>query len=171
MPHVTSKLNNSVPFVLALLGAGLFLPQIDEAHAQSMRPFAGLSGKWSGDGSIALTNGTTERLRCDATYVESGGGDNLDQALRCASDSYNFNLHINLVDTAGAILGSWSELDKGVQGGISGHDSKGLIQVTARGAAFTAAVTVATHGNEQSVKIRAQSGDLSQVTITLHRTR
>ena len=31
-----------------------------------------------------------------------------------------------------------------------------------------AAVTVATRRTEQSVKIRAQSGDLSQVTITLH---
>jgi hypothetical protein len=40
--------------------------------------------------------------------------------------------------------------------------------VTVRGQAFAAAVTVATRRTEQSVKIRAQSGDLSQVTITLH---
>jgi len=171
MPYVKSKLRDAVPVVLALLGASLSMPQIGEAHAQTMRPFAGLSGKWSGDGSILLSNGTTERLRCDATYVESGGGDNLDQTLRCASDSYNFDLRISLVDTAGAILGNWNEVDKGVQGGISGHDSKGLIQVTARGPNFTAAVTVATRGSEQSVKIRAQSGDLSQVTITLHHVR
>ena len=170
MPQAKSKLERTVAFILALLGAGLFMPQIDEAHAQTMRPFAGLSGKWYGDGSIVLSNGATERLRCDATYVESGGGDNLDQTLRCGSDSYNFDLHISLVDTAGAILGNWSELSRNVQGGISGHDSKGLIQVMARGPTFTAAVTVATHGTEQSVKIRAQSGDLSQVTITLHRT-
>jgi hypothetical protein len=171
MPHAKPKLKAAVPFILTLLGAILSVPQIDEAHAQTMRPFAGLSGKWSGDGSIVLTDGTTERLRCDATYVESGGGDNLDQSLRCASDSYRFDLHISLVDSAGAILGNWSELSRSVQGGISGHDSKGLIQVTARGSSFTAAVTVATHGNEQSVKIRAQSGDLSQVTITLRRSR
>jgi hypothetical protein len=171
MPHVKSKLESSVPFVLALLGAGLFIPQIDEARAQIAPPFAGLSGKWSGDGSIALTNGTTERLRCDATYVVSAGGANLDQTLRCASDSYNFDLRINLIDAAGAILGDWNELSKNVQGGISGHDSKGLIQVVVRGQTFTAAVTVATHGTEQSVKIRAQSGDLSQVTITLHHAR
>ena len=128
MAHVKSKLEGTVPFVLALLallGAGLFMPQIDEAHAQTTRPFAGLSGKWSGDGSIVLTNGTTERLRCDATYVVSGGGDNLDQTLRCASDSYNFDLHIGLVDTAGAILGNWSELSRNVQGGISGHELQG----------------------------------------------
>ena len=171
MRHAKSKLKATVPFILTLLGAGLFMPQFDEAQAQTMRPFAGLSGKWSGDGSIVLSNGTTERLRCDATYVESGGGDNLDQTLRCGSDSYNFDLHISLVDTAGAILGNWSELSRSIQGGISGHDSKGLIQVTTRGPSFTAAVTVATHGTEQSVKIRAESGDLSQVTITLHHTR
>jgi hypothetical protein len=171
MPHAKSKLKGAAPFILALLGAGLFMPQIDEAHAQTIRPFAGLSGKWSGDGSIMLSDGSTERLRCDATYVESGGGDNLDQTLRCASDSYNFILQISLVDNAGSILGNWSELSRSVQGGISGHDSKGLIQVTARGPNFTAAVTVATRGSEQSVKIRAQSGDLSQVTITLHHVR
>src|ERR1035441_2565748 len=112
MPHAKSKLKATVPFILTLLGAGLFMPQFDEAQAQTMRPFAGLSGKWSGDGSIVLSNGTTERLRCDATYVESGGGDNLDQSLRCASDSYNFDLHISLADSAGAILGNWSELDR-----------------------------------------------------------
>jgi hypothetical protein len=171
MPHVRSKLKGPVLFVLALLGAGLTTPQIAEAQAQSTRPFAGLSGKWSGDGSIVLTDGSTERLRCDATYVESGGGDDLDQTLRCASDSYKFDLHISLVDSAGAILGNWSELTRNVQGGIAGRDSKGMIQVTARGSSFTAAVTVATRGSEQSVKIRAQSGDLSQVTITLHRAR
>ena len=171
MIHAKAKLKATVPFIVMLLGAGLFMPQFDGAQAQTMRPFAGLSGKWTGDGSIALSSGTTERLRCDATYVESGGGDNLDQSLRCASDSYNFDLHISLVDSAGAILGNWSELSRNIQGGISGHDSKGLIQVTARGPSFTAAVTVATHGTEQSVKIRAPSGDLSQVTITLHRAR
>ncbi|MGD0720974.1 MAG: hypothetical protein ABR970_07990 [Roseiarcus sp.] len=171
MLDVKSKLNSSVLFVLALLGAGLSTPAIDRAQAQTPSPFSGLEGKWSGDGSIALTNGTTERLRCDATYAVSGGGDNLDQTLRCASDSYKFDLRISLVDKAGAILGNWNELGKDVQGGISGRNSKGLIQVTVRGQNLNAAVTVATHGTEQSVEIRAQSGDLSQVKITLHHAR
>jgi hypothetical protein len=152
---------------LAFLGVALSLAPIREGRAQSAVPFAGLSGSWSGDGSIVLTSGTTERLRCDATDAISGGGATLDMALRCASDSYKFNLHINLVDTAGQILGSWDELTKNVQGGISGHDSKGLIQVNVKGQTFAAAVTVATRGAEQSVSIRAQSGDLSRVTISL----
>jgi hypothetical protein len=168
MPQVKSKLKSSVPIVLALLGAGLFIPRVNEADAQAAPPFADLSGKWSGNGSIALSNGTTERLRCDATYVVTVGGENLDQTLRCASDSYNFDLRVNLVDTAGVILGNWNEVSKNVQGGISGHDSKGLIDAMVNGQTFTASVKVATKGTEQSVKIRAQSGDLSQVTITLH---
>ncbi|MGA2042102.1 MAG: hypothetical protein ABSG83_01895 [Roseiarcus sp.] len=170
MLHVKSRLNGSVLFVLALLGASLCTPEADRAQADTP-PFSGLEGKWSGDGSIALTNGTTERLRCDATYAVTGGGDNLDQTLRCASDTYNFDLRISLVDTAGAILGNWNELSKRVQGGISGRNSKGVIQATVRGQAFNAAVTVATHGTEQTVEIRAQSGDLSQVKITLHHAR
>jgi hypothetical protein len=168
MPQMKSKLKDSFPFVLALLGAGLFIPGIGEAEAPAATPFAGLAGKWSGDGSIALTNGATERLRCNADYVVSGGGDNLDSTLRCASDSYNFDLRFSLVDKAGAVLGNWNEVSKNVQGGISGHDSKGLIQVNVRGQTFAASVTVATTGTVQSVKIHADSGDLSQVKITLH---
>jgi hypothetical protein len=167
MSQMKSKLKDSIPFILALLVAGLFIPGIGEADAPAA-PFAGLAGKWSGDGSIALTNGTTERLRCDANYVVSGGGENLDSTLRCASDSYNFDLRISLVDNAGAVLGNWNQVSKNVQGGISGRDSKGLIEVNVRGQAFAAAVTVATTGTAQSVKIHAQSGDLSQVRITLH---
>ena len=169
MPQTKSKLRSSVPIVLVFLGGSLIRADASTADTQAATPFAGLAGKWSGDGSIALTNGATERLRCDADYAVSGGGDNLDSTLRCASDSYNFDLRISLVNTAGTILGNWNEVSNNVQGGISGRDSKGLIQVNVRGQAFAAAVTVATTGTAQSVKIHAQSGDLSQVTITLHR--
>ena len=168
MTPANSKLKTLASLVLALLCAGRFAPNEREANAEAAAPFAGLSGAWSGDGSIVLTKGTTERMRCAATYVVGGSGDNLNLKLRCASDSYNFDLRIDLVDTAGSVLGNWSEAAENVEGGISGTDSKGLIQVTARGQAFAAAVTVATHGSEQSVRIRARSGELSQVTITLH---
>jgi hypothetical protein len=162
-----SRLKALASVVLALLCAEVFAPNGREANAEAVAPFAGLSGAWSGDGSIVLTKGTTERLRCDANYVVGGSGDNLDLTLRCHSDSYHFDLRINLADAAGSVLGNWSEPAQNLQGGISGTASKGLIQVTARGQAFAAAVTVATHGTEQSVRIRAQSGELSRVTITL----
>jgi len=169
MDRVKSMLKTSVAPAFALLTAIVLLSPVDVAHAQAASPFEGLSGHWSGDGSIVLTSGTTERLRCDATYTVSGGGDNLDQTLRCASDSYTFDLRNSLANKAGVILGSWNEVSKQVEGGISGTASKDLIQITVRGQDFSAAVVVKTHEAEQAVSIRAQSGELSQVAITLHR--
>jgi hypothetical protein len=157
--------------LFALLGAASPIPSISAAHAQSYSPFDGLSGSWNGEGSIRLSSGATERLRCRTTYDVGGGGDTLEQNLKCASDSYKFELRIELTNNAGAILGNWTEVTRDVRGGISGRGSRGLIQVVASGQSFSASVTVATHGGRQTVNIRSPSGDLSNVSITLHRAR
>src|SRR5277367_2279237 len=60
-------------------------------HAQS-RPFAGFDGAWSGNGTVSLSDGSTERLRCRADYRIDETGLELKQTLRCASDSYKFDL-------------------------------------------------------------------------------
>lgn len=66
------------------------------ARAQQA-PFAGLSGSWTGSGSIALSDGSHERLRCRATYRVDGSGTKLQQTLRCASDSYKVELSSDVV--------------------------------------------------------------------------
>ena len=169
MPCIKLKPMRSLALALALLSAGPVVQVIGAAQAQTAAPFAGLSGKWAGDGSILLTNGQTERLRCESTDAISGGGSNLDMTLKCASDTYNFDLRVSLADTSGQILGNWNEVTKSVSGGISGADSKGLLQLKVQGQAFSADVTVATRGNQQNVRIAAQSGNLSRVSITLRR--
>ena len=60
-------------------------------HAQS-GPFAGMAGNWSGGGTVTLDDGSTERIRCRATYAVGAGGNGLNQTLTCASDSYKFDL-------------------------------------------------------------------------------
>jgi len=171
MPLTTPKLKRTVPFLFALPLAALFAPDLNSAQAQAASAFSGLAGAWSGEGTIALTKGSTEHLRCNANYAERGGGESVDLKLLCASASYHFDLRISLVATAGAVLGSWNEPSQKIEGGIAGTVSRGLINVTAKGQAFNAAVTVATRGAEQSVKIHADSGDLAQVAITLRRAR
>ena len=66
--------------------------RLEFAAAQSP-PFAGLAGSWAGSGSISLSDGSKERLRCKATYQVSDGERRLQQSLRCASDSYRFDLN------------------------------------------------------------------------------
>ena len=66
------------------------------SYAQS-GPFTGMAGVWSGGGTVTLDDGSTERIRCRATYAVSGNGTGLNQSLTCASDSYRFNLSSNVV--------------------------------------------------------------------------
>src|SRR6185437_5371937 len=61
------------------------------SYAQSGGPFAGMAGVWSGAGTVTLDDGSTERIRCRATYAVGAGGNGLQQTLTCASDSYKFN--------------------------------------------------------------------------------
>jgi hypothetical protein len=143
-----------VIFALAtLLVAGV---SSSASHAQSA-PFAGLAGYWSGAGSVTLDDGSSEKIRCRATYAVSGNGTGLNQTLTCASDSYKFDLKTNVVAEQGSISGSWSESSRGINGNLSGRANNGNFQVIATAAGFTANITLTTHGNKQSVVIRPDS--------------
>ena len=74
-------------------------------------PFQGLAGAWTGEGSIGLSSGVTERLRCQSTYAVGGAGATMQQDLRCKSDTYVFDLHTDLTSDGGRIVGSWNEVD------------------------------------------------------------
>ena len=54
------------------VGAALML-SVSVSHAQS-GPFTGFNGSWSGNGTVALSDGTTERIRCKASYNVNGTG-------------------------------------------------------------------------------------------------
>jgi hypothetical protein len=125
-------------------------------YAQS-GPFAGMAGNWSGGGTVTLDDGSTERIRCRATYAVGAGGTGLNQSLTCASDSYRFILSSNVVAQGSALSGTWSESSRGINGTLEGRGSSGNFQVVASAPGFTASLSLATRGNRQSVVIRSQS--------------
>jgi hypothetical protein len=129
----------------------------DNAHAQAGGPFAGMAGVWSGGGTVTLDDGSTERIRCRATYAVGGGGTGLQQTLTCASDSYKFNLASNVTAQGSAISGTWSETSRNINGNIEGRSGPGVIQVVASAPGFSANISLTTRGNKQSVVIRAES--------------
>ena len=126
------------------------------SHAQS-GPFAGMAGNWSGGGTVTLDDGSTERIRCRATYAVGAGGNGLNLSLICASDSYKFDLRGNVVAERGALSGTWSESSRGISGNLEGRGSSGNFQVVASAAGFTANISLTTRGNRQSVAIRAEN--------------
>jgi len=126
-------------------------------HAQAGGPFAGMAGVWSGGGTVTLDDGSTERIRCRATYAVGAGGAGLQQTLTCASDSYKFNLSSNVTAQGSAISGTWAETSRNIMGNIEGRSSPGVIQVIASAPGFSANISLRTSGNKQSVVIRAES--------------
>jgi len=126
------------------------------SYAQS-GPFAGMAGNWSGGGTVTLDDGSSERLRCRATYAVGAGGTGLNQSLICASDSYKFILSSNVVAQGAALSGTWSESSRGVSGNLEGHSGNGNFQVIASAPGFTANLSLTTRGNKQSVVIKSDS--------------
>jgi hypothetical protein len=138
------------------------------SYAQS-GPFAGMAGVWSGGGIVTLDDGSTERIRCRATYAVGGGGTGLNQSLTCASDSYRFNLSSNVVASGGSLSGTWRESSRNITGSLEGRGSNGNFQVVASAPGFTANISLRTAGNRQSVVIRAES-QFRGASITLSRS-
>ena len=144
-------------------------PDADEvppaAPAAKVHPFAMMAGTWSGGGMIELTNDIKEKLRCRATYTYNQASSGLSLAIRCASDNYKFELTSNVVERNGQLSGQWSETAYGVSGSISGRVNGGRIQAVAQGDSFTAALSVNTNGNRQSVTITPKATYIINVQI------
>lgn len=126
------------------------------SYAQS-GPFTGMAGVWTGGGTVTLDDGSTERIRCRATYAVGAGGNGLNQTLVCASDSYRFDLKSNVVADRGVLSGTWSESSRGINGDLEGRGTNGNFQVIVSTPGFTANLTLTTKGNKQSVVIRSES--------------
>jgi hypothetical protein len=127
------------------------------SYAQS-GPFAGMAGVWAGGGTVTLDDGSSERIRCRATYAVGAGGAGLNMSLLCASDSYRFDLTGNLISDRGVLSGTWGESSRGINGTLQGRGANGNFQLAANAGGFNANLALTTHGNRQSVNITAQSG-------------
>src|ERR1700716_3365881 len=146
------------------VGAALML-SVSAGYAQS-GPFAGLDGAWSGTGTVALSNGTTEHIRCKADYKVNPSGLGLKQNLHCASDSYKFDLSSDVTSQGDRISGNWSEPSRNIFGNLQGTAGGGQIDVFVEASGFAANLTLRTNGSKQTVQISSK-GEIRGVTITM----
>lgn len=124
------------------------------SHAQSSA-FAGMAGNWHGGGTVSLDDGSSERIRCRATYKVSGAS--MDMNLTCASDAYKFNLLAEVVAAGGEVTGKWSETSRNVGGAIEGRGANGSFQVIAQAAGFSSNISLRTSGSRQQITMKADS--------------
>ncbi len=161
------------PYAHAFRGAAFafVLSSAGAAQVQHPSPFTSLAGAWSGSGTVAMSNGSKERIRCRANYHVDGGGSKVQLQLLCASDSYRFELQGNIVYQDGEVHGTWTEKSRQVGGDVTGSVYGNQVDVMVIAQAFSATVSLTTRGDRQSVSIQSPGSAMSQAIITLNRGR
>jgi hypothetical protein len=167
--HIMIRLSITRP-LLALAGLTTAAVLLASAgHAQRQSPFAAMAGSWAGPGTISLSSGAKERIRCRAQYRVAENGSDLQLELRCASDTYRFELQSAVSHNDGAISGTWSEITRGAIGTISGTSNGNQINLRASSPVFSALLAVNTRSNQQSISIQSPGSEISAVSINLSR--
>jgi hypothetical protein len=136
----------------------------------AVSPFRVMAGSWAGGGTISMSDGQQEPLRCRASYDVDESGAQLHLNLRCASASYNFDLASDVEYRGGAVSGQWTEASRNVSGTLQGRAAGDHIEVAANGQSFAANLSLTTRGNRQTVSIRPEGGsDIRDVSLALAR--
>ena len=156
-------------FCVSAFTAAAFAIMLSGSAARAADNFDHLKGNWSGGGNITLANGEKERIRCRATYIPVAS--NVKITLRCASDSYKFELASDISYEGGKISGSWNETSRGVVGSLTGKATATNISATAQAIGFTADLSIRASGNSLAVSIRSPGSEISEVAISMSRGR
>ena len=99
----------SVVFRRAALALTILFFAVPDGNAQSATkqgsaergPFGQLAGSWSGSGTINLSSGKHEPIKCRASYDVLDEENKLQLNIHCASESYKFDLRASA--TYGAV--------------------------------------------------------------------
>jgi hypothetical protein len=150
------------------LTAGLLAYSAPHAIAAD-GPLAHFAGNYTGNGKITVKDGTSERIRCRSTNTATGSGLNL--SMRCASDSYKFDLGSELTASGNEISGSWNETTRGVTGSLSGRINGSTIQATANAVGVTAGIAIHSSAHSLSVSIRSPGSEVSEVSVSMAKGR
>ena len=155
---------------LLVLISAFYVP-LPSARAQA-GPFAEFAGSWSGSGSLKPENGTAERIRCNATYRPGSSPRDVELQLRCASDSYNFDLIGQFTaDDQNQVSGRWTERTRSTGGTAVGNARGDRLQLHIESAGFAADLVMVTRNRRQSVDIDSHgAGQIVKASITLNRS-
>jgi len=154
---------------IAAIAVSLGFFAVSTQIATAADPLAHFAGNWTGAGKIVVKDGASERIRCRSTNASAANGLTLN--LRCASDSYKFELASDISYEGGKISGSWNETSRGVVGSLSGSATASNIQATAQAIGFTAGLNIRATGNNLAVSIRSPGSEISEVSVSMAKGR
>lgn len=140
------------------------------APASAATVFDGFEGTWRGRGTVSLTDGSREAIRCRAVYGLRGDGNALSVDVNCASDSYRVHIVANAVAQGSALSGSWQETTRQIGGTLTGRvPAYGEMQASFETTGGGLQLGAHTDGRRQAITIEAQGSDIRSVDISLKR--
>lgn len=126
-----------------------------------------LLGSWGGTGEYVLDDGSRVRIKCNAYYT--GGGTQLNLAIRCSSDAAKIEIRSKLNSSGGRLSGNWEERTYNAAGTATGQLTPDKIMLQISGA-VSGNMQVAYTQSSQTVSIVTQNIALRSVNITLSRS-
>lgn len=148
------------------LVAGLLIA-VGAAPAAAANPIQDMDGYWSGNGSVVLSNGSTERVKCSVFYKVTEGGSAIRQSMRCASADYKIDALAELRVKGDKVSGSWEEKTYSATGAVSGRFVENSFVLSIQGANFSAAMNVSLSDCKQNISISPQGLDVTRISIGL----
>jgi hypothetical protein len=130
-------------------------------------PIDELTGYWTGAGSVVLTNGSTERVKCAVVYKVSESSTRIRQSMRCASADYTINGVADLRMQGAQVSGKWEEKTYSATGDVSGRYTGSSFVLTIQGASFTASMNVGLGNCKQSINISPKGLEVRRVSMSL----
>lgn len=137
------------------------------AATESRSPFDRLAGRWVGEGRLGMKEGSTETVKCRATYFVDTGGDQLRQNIRCASSSGSIEIASSVTLAGGALTGSWKELTRNMSGELSGVVTADGFKVAVKGSDLSANMDIIVKEPRQVIEIQFNNSVLIGLTLIL----
>jgi hypothetical protein len=151
----------------AIFASLLLLAPERATEAADANPFDILLGSWGGSGNFRLSDGSSERIQCNAYYT--GGGSQLGMAIRCKSPDQSIEIRSKLNKSGSRISGTWEERTYNASGSASGSASGNRINLSISGG-VSGQMSVSYSKTRQNVSISTQGIPLRSVSITLGRS-
>ncbi len=152
------------------VGVIVYLPPGGGVAAANVdAPFAGLAGRWTGEGRLGFKEGKSEKVTCRATYFVAENAQDLTQNIRCASTGGKVEVKSTVTHQDGKLTGSWNELVYNVSGELSGEITKAGYKVSVRSTDLTANMEIVLRETTQVVEIQFHHASLVGLTLLLEK--
>lgn len=155
----------SVSNARRLAGCLVFAAVAAASLTASATAVSDLPGRWTGWGSVTLTTGQSEKVKCVATYFVEGPA--VRQNLRCASQSYKIDAVANLSVANGRVTGNWEERTWSVGGSVTGRTTDKGFDLAINGPNFGAAMLVGGNNCKQSISIMPKGFEIQRIALNL----